>query len=85
MFCVLLVVGTVQPEGLKPLSVRERAEGRTGNDRGPVEASQRPGLPAQLLQPSAEGNKESARSVERSEKEKGKQCGEREDGEKEKH
>lgn len=60
--------GRVQPEGLEPLSARERAEGRTGNDCGPMEASQRPVPPVQLLQPSTEGNKENARSVERSEK-----------------
>lgn len=53
--------GRVQPEGLEPLSARERAEGRTGNDCGPMEASQRPEPPVQLLQHSAEGNKKSAR------------------------
>lgn len=37
----------------------------------PWKASQRPVPPVQLLQPSAEGNKESARSVEHSEKERG--------------
>lgn len=58
--------------GLQPLSASERAEGRTGNDRGPVEASQRPTLPVHLLEPSAGGNKENARSVEHSEKQKGK-------------
>lgn len=61
----------MQPGGLAPLSARERTEGRTGNDRGPMEASQRPVPPVQLLQPSAAGNKESARSVEHSEKEGG--------------
>lgn len=53
----------MQPEGPEPLSARERAEGSTGNDCGPMEASQRPVPPVQLLQPSTEGNKESARSV----------------------
>lgn len=57
--------------GLQPLSASERAEGRTGNDRGPVEASQRPTLPVHLLEPSAGGNKENARSVEHSEKQRG--------------
>lgn len=58
--------------GLQPLSASERAEGRTGNDRGPVEASQRPTLPVHLLEPSTGGNKENARSVEHSEKQRGK-------------
>lgn len=65
MFPTAGKAGRVQPEGLEPLSARERAEGSTGNDCGPMEASQRPVLPAQLLQPRAERNKESARSVGR--------------------
>lgn len=62
--------GRVQPRGLEPLSARERAEGCTGNDHGPMEASQRPVLPVQLLEPSAEGDKGNARSVEHLERER---------------
>lgn len=32
-------VGRQRAEGLEPLSARERAEGCTGNDRGPMESS----------------------------------------------
>lgn len=60
----------MQPRGLEPLSARERAEGCTGNDHGPMEASQRPVLPVQLLEPSAEGDKGNARSVEHLERER---------------
>lgn len=61
----------MQPEGLEPLSARKGTEGRTGNDRGPYggksEASA--ASPAAATQDRG-GNKENAKSVEHSEKER---------------
>lgn len=62
--------GRVQPRGLEPLSAREKGKGANRKWSRP-HGGRRPEPPFQLLQPSTEGNKESARSVERSEKERG--------------